>query len=75
MKTYKASGGTIFQYNSDFSAKVIVGTPYESVHQGNTRRYTEIPGEDLLEFVAYCYVAGKRIEQIEQMDYKELLTR
>ncbi len=32
-----------------------------------------IPGEDLLEFVALCYILPNEISRLEDMDWKQLL--
>lgn len=66
MHTFKGSEGTIFNYNSDFSGEVIINDV-----NGND---VKVKGSDILEFVALCYVQGKKIERLEQADYEELLT-
>lgn len=68
MRSYKADGGTIFNYKSDFSGKVEIIDP-------DNQEKIEINGKDLLAFVAYCYVFIKRIDELEDMDWSELLDR
>lgn len=69
MHSYCGSSNTQFHYNSDFSGNVrIVQT---NIYGECTE--IEVPGTDLLKFVALCYVATNRIGAIEQADYKELL--
>ncbi len=63
MHTYIGEAAT-FNYNSDFSGEIGVRTP-----DGELR----IPGKDILEFVAHCYVVRARISRIENMDWEELL--
>ncbi len=66
MHTFRGNGGTTFNYNSDFSGEVIINDI-----NGND---VKVEGSDILEFVALCYVQGKKIERLEQADYEELLT-
>ncbi len=61
MHSYEATNGTVFHYNADFSGDITI---YAS---GNRTDSYEISGEDILEFVAYQYVASERITMIEQM--------
>jgi len=60
--------GCTFHYNSDFSGEIVI-------HNIKDDKEIFVDGEDLLKFVAYCYIQGKRIEEIEQMTYKDLLKR
>ena len=66
MHTFKGNEGATFNYNSDFSGEVII----KDVNNNEIK----IEGSDILEFVALCYVQGKKIERLEQADYEELLT-
>jgi len=65
MNTFKGIGGSTFFFNSDFSGEVII-------EDDDSGRVT-IEGKAILEFVALCYVQSKKIEQLEQMCYEELL--
>jgi len=65
MHNYKGSNGTNFNFNSDFSGEVIIIT--------KEGKQFEIPGKDILEFVAYSYIMPNKISKIEDMEYKELL--
>ncbi len=66
MHTFKGNEGATFNYNSDFSGDVII----KDINNNEVK----VEGSDILEFVALCYVQGKKIERLEQADYKELLT-
>ncbi len=59
-------GKTMFNFNSDFSGDVDIET---STGYG----VISIPGEDLLEFVALCYILPNEISRLEDMDWKQLL--
>lgn len=67
MHSYTSTNETIFHCNSDFSGEVTVITPEPN------RKEIKINGEDILEFVAYQYIAGKRISEIEQTPWEKLL--
>jgi len=64
--TYKDEKGkeTYFHYNGDFSGNVIINSDNKEL---------EIPAEAILELVAYCYVLGRKIENLENMDHEEIL--
>lgn len=64
MHTYEGSK-SIFNYNTDLSGDVVITDAL--LHE------VTIPGEDLIDFVAYCYVLQKKIEKLEQTDSIELL--
>jgi len=66
MHTYEGET-TIFHYNSDFSGDVLIRVGI------NTK--IKVKAKDLLKFIAYCYVASKKRETIENMGYKELLNK
>ena len=66
MHTFKGHKGTIFNYNSDFSGEIII--------KDADNNEIKVEGSDILEFVAFCYVQGKKIERLEQAAYEELLT-
>lgn len=65
MYFYKATQETRFDFSSDFSGDVVIRKP-----NGDE---ISIPGFDLLEFVAYEYVSRKRIAQIENASFDEIL--
>lgn len=65
MHTFKGQDGVIFKYNSDLSGDVIV-----MVESG---KVVNILGSDLVRFVAQCYVAPKKIAQLEQATADEIL--
>ncbi len=62
---YAAPGGSYFNHNSDLSGGVII-----TLRNGST---LDVPGEDLLAFVAYRWVLRERIRQLEGMDWRALL--
>lgn len=64
---YKDENGKeiYFHYNGDFSGDVVINSDNKEL---------EIPAKAILEFIAYSYVLGKKIENLEEMDYEELLT-
>jgi hypothetical protein len=64
MTSYTGKNGTNFNYNSDFSGNVVI------VRKG---KEFIVPGEDILEFVAYAYVMPNRIAKAEQGTWQELL--
>jgi len=66
MHTFKGIENSTFIYNLDFSGDVII-------EDDDSGRVT-IKGNAILEFVALCYIRNKKIEQLEQANYKELLT-
>lgn len=66
MHTFEGNEGTTFNYNSDLSGEVII----KDVNNNEVK----VEGSDILEFIAFCYVQGKKIERLEQADYEELLT-
>lgn len=66
MHAYVAAGGTVFNYNSDFSGSV-------RVQQGETAFVVEIPGEDLIDFIAYCFVVPRRIVKLEEASSESAL--
>lgn len=65
MYTFKGDKGAVFIYNSDLSGEVIV--------QDIDGNEVKIDGGDILDFVAYCFVLGGKIEKLEQADSRELL--
>ena len=66
MHAYQATE-TTFHYNSDFSGEVVAINKL-------TGKESRLHGEDILRFVALCYVAQRKIEQIEKADWCELLS-
>lgn len=66
MHTFKGNEGAIFNYSSDFSGEIII--------KDLSNNEVKVEGSDVLEFVAFCYIQGKKIERLEQADYEELLT-
>ena len=65
MRSYTGTEGTIFHHNSGFNGYVIINVGENQI---------KIPATDLLEFIAYQYVAVEKISKIEQMEWKELLS-
>lgn len=65
MHTFNGDKGAIFSYNGDFSGDIFLRDK-----DGNEAK---IDGNDILDFVAYCYVLPKKIEKLENADSKELL--
>lgn len=64
MESFTGKNITYFNYNSDFSGNVVI------VRKG---KEFIVPGEDILEFVAYAYVVPNRIAKAEQATWQELL--
>ncbi|KKL57138.1 hypothetical protein LCGC14_2238450, partial [marine sediment metagenome] len=60
MHSYEGRGGTLFNFNSDFSGDV-------RIKHGD--QCCSIPADDILELVAYCYVTRNRISVIENMSH------
>ena len=67
MRTHEASNETTFHYNSDFSGAVNITTP--------SGARVDIPAQDILEFVADCYIRGRRISHAESAEWQDLYTR
>ena len=65
MHTYQANGGTRFNYNSDFSGSVHLAVP------GGKTVY--VLGEDLIDFIAYCFVLPQRVSKLEDASSERLL--
>jgi hypothetical protein len=63
MHTYQGERAT-FNYNPDFSGDVIVTVDGQELR---------IPAEDVLQFVAFCYVQRRLVIEIEGMEWEELL--
>ena len=65
MEQYQTPRGTLFQYNIDFNGDVVItdGAGNQCV----------IPAEDILELVAWGYVARQKISRVEQFTTDELL--
>jgi len=59
MHTFKGDKGNVFIYNSDFSGEVIV--------QDIAGNEVKIDGSDILDFVAYCFVLGGKIEKLDDL--------
>jgi hypothetical protein len=64
MNTYTSENKTTFIYNSDFSnnAKII----YNNIE-------IDIPSDDILEFVSQCYIRNKKISELENTNWKNLI--
>ena len=64
MNTYTSENKTTFIYNSDFSsnAKII----YNNIE-------IDIPSDDILEFVTQCYIRNKKISELENTNWKNLI--
>lgn len=65
MRSFKASNGTLFNYNSDLSGDIIVR---DSDGLGVEH---SIPGEDLAEFIWECLEKPRRIAELEATDWRE----
>lgn len=67
MHSHTSDNDFAFNYNSDFSGDVIITkiTTGESI---------EVPGQDILEFVAFSYILPKRIAAAENLTLSELLS-
>lgn len=70
MHSYTSENGTTFHHNSDFSGDVLVVIENGKMHKGVG---VGIDGQDLLEFVAYQYIARQRVAQIEEASWQDLL--
>ena len=57
----------IIHYNNDFSGEITIVNPSDN--------YIIVDAQDILKFVAYCYIQSSLVDKIEQMDYKDLLTK
>lgn len=66
--TYSEDGVSV-HYNSDWSGDVTIT---KSTDDGGPESI-QVPAEVLLKAVAYGYVMPKRISDVEQSDYEELL--
>lgn len=66
MHTYKADGGTVFNYNSDFSGDV-------RISEKGSEHIIAVKGEDLIDFIAYCFVVPKRIAALEDASSESAL--
>lgn len=64
--SFTAEGGTIFNFNSDFSGNVRIIKPV-------TGEEILVPGLDLIELVALAYVVREKISLIENMGVDEVL--
>lgn len=69
MHSYESENGTIFHHNSDFSGDVTIIVAVDSPD----RKEIHVSGNDILEFVAFHYIARERIARLEQMSWRELL--
>lgn len=52
MHTYKAPGGTMFNYNSDFSGRIAISTQEQKTHRW-------VPAEDIIRFFVDCWLTPK----------------
>lgn len=66
MHTFKSKYKTNFIYNSSFSGVVKINKNGKEII---------IPVEDILEFIAHCYVLPNKIAKLESMDYKKILKK
>ncbi|MBI2108676.1 MAG: hypothetical protein HYT93_00645 [Parcubacteria group bacterium] len=55
-----------FHFNSDFSGNIVCINK-------ETGAEMQIPAEEILQLVAYHYLAAKKIEKLEQASIEELL--
>ena len=67
MHTFRASNGTVFNYNSDFSGAIHI------LRVETERNKAFIDGDDILEFVAVCYIKNKLISRIEDLEWRNML--
>ena len=64
MKSYRMSE-VVFNYNDDFSGNIIITNNYgDSI---------EVPGEELLQFVAMAHVLPRKMEELEEKSVDEIL--
>lgn len=61
--------GVNFHHNADFSGDIVIELTGRTIGMD---RIT-IPAKELLEFVAFAYVARRRVEAVEGMEAGELL--
>lgn len=65
MSYYQAQKNTGFNFNDDFSGMVRIQTDDGEF---------AVPAQDLLEFIAYCYVLPEKVARLEvEGDYRKLL--
>lgn len=67
MHTYEADKGTVFNYNSDFSGVVSIQSEVDD--NGNLSVFAE----DLIDFIAYCFVLQQRVSRLEDASSEWLL--
>jgi flavin reductase (DIM6/NTAB) family NADH-FMN oxidoreductase RutF len=79
MHSYTTKNGQTFHYDSDIeTGEVIIVVPFtkerisDYVFEGNKYFNINLLGEDILEFIAYCYIQRKCVSEIENMNWKEL---
>ena len=65
METWQTQRGITFHYNKDFNADVII--------QDEHGAQMAVPSQDILDFVAWMYVARQKIARIEQCTTDEIL--
>ena len=62
---WQTNAHTTFQYNADFYGDLLI----QDMH-GNQ---VVIPAQDVLDLVAWCYIARQKIARVEQATTDELL--
>ena len=72
MQTFKTDN-LIFQYNEDFSGEIVITNNTPSDGRQLLSKWTSIPAEDLLVFLAEAYVRPKMLSAIEQTPPLDLL--
>jgi len=60
------SDKTSFHFNNDFSGDIII-------IDKETNKEVSVNAEDILKLVAYEYILPKKISELEQLDYKNIL--
>lgn len=66
MHNFRGKSGLSYNYNPDFSGSVIV------IDEASVDFH--IPGRELLQFVASCYIIPERIALLEGMSWETALT-
>lgn len=80
MHSYKTKNDQIFHYDSGLiDGEITIVVPFSenriSEHVYDNKKYLNVNmnANDVLEFIAYCYIKQNKITKIEDMDWKELL--
>ena len=74
MHTFEGENGTVIHHNSDLSGDVQIMLHTSSIEKMDEKvMMVSISGQDLIEFIARCYVIPKKIENLEDAENDELL--